>query len=189
MIVVIKKRSMKRSVILFLTIFLYTTISGQIKDKIIVIDSLTEQQGNLNENYRYWYGNGNNTWIDFRMDSIKRRLIRVCYKVERKDTILVNYYFQNNYLIKVQSSKIKDGSLWSIGSYYYEKNDLIHKKGSNYDLHGVGLFKKVSPKYIIKQLNHLYSQFEYFNLTNQNHSSNDPVELIRERISSQKRYH
>lgn len=179
---------MKRSFFLMLTVMWGITGFGQIRDYATGIDSVVSKINIAKENYRYWYGSGDNTWIDFRMDSVKRKLIRVSYKVEKKDTILVDYYFSNNYLIKVHTSKLIKGKYLPIANYYYQENSLIKKKGPNYNLRGKGFFRKASPKYIKKQLTYLYSQFEYLNLYNKNMPVDDPILLLTERAKVQKRY-
>ena len=126
-------------------------VIGQENEKIKTIDRILNRPM-VNENYNYKYGNGDKSMFDFKMDTINDELLKVTFRIDNADTFYVDYYFINNYLVKVQSSQFKKLGVINIGTYYFDDNKLISRSGKNYNLKRKGIYKKVSPKYIQKQL-------------------------------------
>ncbi len=174
---------MKLTIILIALLFGNTSYC-QLKEKLKLIDSLAIVASEKKENYRYWYGY-DNSLLDFRMDSINREIIRVSHKVERNDTFLVNYYFKDNFLIKVQSFRIKSNKLIVVANYYFENNILVSKKGKKLNLESKGYMHKISKQNITKQLCYLYSQYLYISPRRNNQDSYTPLllEIERQKIN------
>ena len=175
--------------------FLFILISGlwfdsfgQTIEKTKAIDSLAFKIVAIKENYGQWITN-DSSFFDYRMDSIKRELLMVRYWIIQKDTLFVDYYFNNNYLIKVHTYKRKNLRNVSIGQYYYENNKLFFKKGVNIKL-SYGSFKKmkINPKNINRQFEMFYYNFEYYILFNRKPYQNPPALLKAQRDKMEKQF-
>jgi hypothetical protein len=159
---------------------------SQKNSKIESIDSLSKELEQKKGNYEYIYGS-DGTIFDFRMDSIERKLITVVYRPEVEKTFLITYYFQNNYLIKVESRVPANTA--AMGTYYFYNNRPFKRKGRNYKIGNKGSFSKMSPKKIYRQLNYIYYQFEFFVMNNQKPYKNPPALLQKKREEVQSGYH
>src|SRR5678810_579053 len=86
------------------------------------------------ENYRYWYGTGHHSLVDFRMDTALGKLTRFRYTSLGTDTIRIDYFFIDNYLVKVYSFSLKDGQPNPLGTYYFDNNKMVQRTGRNVKL-------------------------------------------------------
>lgn len=176
---------------LLIILSLFSTISfSQKKETIFEIDSLLKSNPGL-ENYRYWYGGNEYSICDFRMDTTAGKLTRFRYTSERSDTVRTDYFFINNFLVKVHSFKLNNGNNTTIGTYYFKDNKVIYKRGRNINLAGKGYFKKIAPKYFYKQLDYIYFQYEYLNPSKTRFTANVPelLELNRQKIDKRNSYY
>ena len=169
---------------LLITSILFSAIAFSQKSKTVSqIDSLLKSSSGQ-ENYRYWYGGNEHSICDFRMDTSMGKLSRFIYTSEGSDTVLTDYYFIDNYLVKANSYKTKGGQNIAIGTYYFKDNKVIYKTGSNIKLVGKGYFNKIASKYFDRQLGYIYFQYEYLNPSKKRYQINVPelLELKRQEI-------
>ena len=172
---------------LFITSILFSTIAFSQKNKTVYqVDSLLKNSPGQ-ENYRYWYGGNEHSICDFRMDTILGKLSRFIYTSKGSDTILTDYYFIDNYLVKAASYKNTGGQNITIGTYYFKDNKLIYKTGSNIKLVGKGYFNEIAPKYFARQLDYIYFQYEYLNPSKIRYELNVPARLKLKRQEIDKR--
>jgi len=170
---------------------LCSTISFSQKNKTALeIDSLLKNNPGL-ENYRYWYGSDEHSICDFRMDTTSGKLSRFRYISLDKDTVTTDYFFIDNYLVKIHSFKLKNGQSDTIGKYYFKENKTFYKTGSNVRLVGKGSFKKIAPGYFHRQLDYIYFQYEYLNPSKTRFQVNVPeqLELKRREIDKRRSYY
>jgi hypothetical protein len=116
--------------LLTISLILSTVSFSQNKKAAFEIDSLLDHDPGA-ENYRYWYGGGDHSICDFRMDTTLGKLSRFRYTSEGNDTVRADYFFINNYLVKVHSYRLKDGHITTIGTYYFNDNKIFYKTGQN----------------------------------------------------------
>jgi hypothetical protein len=140
------------------------------------------------ENYRYWYGSSPSDLTDFRMDTITGRLVSFHFKYFGSDTIVVDYYFLDNYLTKMESHRISGGKYRLINQYYFEKEKLVRRHGKKFRIEKQGYFSKFSPRYINEQLSYIYYQFEYFTIFKKRLTGPAPIILEEQRRKIDKQY-
>src|SRR6476646_7887880 len=106
--------------------FVFATITSQSQMQRLErrIDSAIASSP-FKENYRYWYGSSSSDLTDFRMDTISGRLVSFHFKYFSNDTIVVNYYFLDNYLVKMESYRISKGKDRIINRYYFDNEQLV----------------------------------------------------------------
>jgi len=181
---------MVRPVLLLISILFWTAVFSQKSKTVDDIESILKNNPGL-ENYRYWYGGNEYSICDFRMDTVIGKLSKFIYTTMGSDTVLTEYYFINNYLAKVCTSKKKDGQITSIGTYYFNDNKVIFRVGRDIKLVGKGYFNKITPKQFEKQLKYIYFQYEYLNPSQTRYQINVPKLLKekREEIDKRKSYY
>ena len=176
-----------RPTLLIISILFWTIALGQKSKTVYEIDSLLRNHPGQ-ENYRYRYGDDDHSICDFRMDTVMGKLSRYIYTSKGSDTVLTDYYFIDNYLVKANSYRNKGGQNITIGTYYFKDNKLIYKTGSNFKLVAKGYFYKITPKYFNRQLNYIYFQYEYLNPSKMRYQINVPelLEIKRREIDKRK---
>jgi hypothetical protein len=175
--------------LLIISLLLSALSFCQIKTVAEIDSSLRNNQGV--ENFRYWYGTGNNAVADFRMDTILGKLSRFRYTSLGEDTISVDYFFIDNYLVKVHSFRLKQGHPNPLGTYYFNNNRMVNRAGRNVKLPGQGTFKRIAPKHFDGQLEYIYSQYELLNPSKTRYQVNVPLllQIKRSEIEKQKNYY
>jgi hypothetical protein len=134
----------------------------------VYIDSIINLQNKITNCYQYNYSSLEKkgtvyTSFDFITDTATRQLLKVIYTEEGNKALIVSYNFYHNQLLKVKSmTRDETTNNFTVGEYYFDENKLVKKKGKNLSLQNDGLFKKISPGYILKQQEYLIAQFHYF---------------------------
>jgi hypothetical protein len=178
-----------RLILLTILVLFSTFCFSQKRKTAFKIDSVLKSSPGL-ENFRYWYGSGHIFW-DFRMDTLSGKLTRHRFTSEGHDTVKADYFFVDNYLVKVRSFKLKNGQEDEIGTYYLENNEVVYRTGRNVRLAKKGYFRKIAPKYFYRQLDYIYYQYEYLNPSKTRFLGNvpDQLELIRKQIDKRNSYY
>lgn len=167
--------------VLFSLLFSSNSSQSQTHHQEGRIDSAIDHSP-FKENYRYWYGSSPYELMDFRMDTISGRLVSFHFKYFKKDTIIVNYYFLDNFLAKMESNRISKGKNALINRYYFKNEQLMTRQGRKLKIEKQGYFSKFSPRYINKQLSYIYYQFEYFTIFKKRLAGPAPTILEEQRL-------
>ena len=122
------------------------------------------------------------------MDTISGRLVSFHFKYFGEDTVVVDYYFLDNYLVKIESYKISNDRIRRINRYYFKNEQLLKKQGKKLKTEQREIFSKFSPRDVNKQLSYIYYQFEYFTIFKKRLVGPAPKILVEQRRKIDKQF-